>query len=134
MSFVAYEYGKQVPTLMKAALNPIFKSGLAVTPQTCRSATFPLDAYSKWQLFRLVEALHRSNCPSVVDAISGPMIHGYAAEDEDHSPIRAIALHMSMRGSHLRNVPVTTQGIVPKKMLVMVNPEIEPEPHTGTSL
>ena len=77
MSFVAYEYGKQVPSLMRAALNPIFKSGVAVTPRKCSPVTFPLDPYNKLQLFRLVEALHRSNCPSVVDAISGPMIHGH---------------------------------------------------------
>ena len=74
-----------------------------------------------------MEALDRSNCPSVVDAISGPMIHAigkYADDDEGKSPLRAIALHMSLRGSHLRNVAGLTQGVVPKKVLVMVNPVI----------
>ena len=87
------------------------------------------------QLFRLVESLHPSKCPIVMDAISGPMIYSiWKKEDAKLYPVRAVAMHMSMRGSHLRNVPNELQGVIPNKVIVMVNPIIEPEPHTGSSI
>ena len=63
------------------------------------------------------------------------MIYGiWKKEDEGLQPLRAVALHMSLRGSHLRKVPMRMATVIPNKVIVMVNPVIEPEPHTGSSI
>ena len=62
----------------------------------------------------MMEALDRSKCPSVIDMISAPML--------GHN-LRIIALHLSLRASHLRNFEDQSYDIS-QKIIVMINPII----------
>ena len=85
---------------------------------------FPLSTNNKYALYQLMQGLDRSNCPSVLESLSAPMI--------GHN-IKAVAFHMGQRSSHLRNVN-NKMGTVSDKIILMVNPVIEAEPHAKESV
>ena len=65
----------------------------------------------------MLEFLQRGvNCPSVIETISAPLL--------GHN-LRIIGMQMGLRSSHLRGFSVGSP--VGNKVLIMINPVIQPE-------
>ena len=47
--------------------------------------------------------------------------------------IKAVAFQMRQRGSHMRNIN-NKMGSIADKIILMINPVIEPEPHAKESV
>ena len=92
--------------------------------QPSKAVDVPLTHKSKEAVYEVVDSLHRDNCPSVIDSVSAPMLG---------INLRIVAFHLGLRCSHLRNLNKDTYS-VNDKVLLMLNPVIEPEAHTGKSL
>ena len=92
--------------------------------QPSKAVDVPLTRKSKEAVFEVVESLDRDKCPSVIDSVSAPMLG---------INLRIVAFHLSLRCSHLRNLNKETYS-VNDKVLLMLNPVIEPETHTAKSL
>jgi len=58
-----------------------------------KGCNLPLTNDAKIVVHKMIDTLKRDKCPQVVDMISAPML--------GHN-MRIIALHLQLRGSHLR--------------------------------
>ena len=125
--WVKYEYGKNVASQMRQQASSI--PGLVRKDNPCLRTPsvpveFPLSSNNKYAIYQLIQGLDRNNCPSVLESLSAPII--------GHN-IKAVALHMDQRSSHMRNVN-NEMGTIGDKIILMINPVVEPEPHAKQSV
>ena len=84
----------------------------------------PMSNESKIVVHKMIDTLKRDKCPQIVDMISAPML--------GHN-LRIIALHMQLRASHMRGLDEDSSQNLTERVIVMVNPQVEKEPHSESS-
>ena len=104
--------------------NVLVKPDDPVLKRVSTNVPVPLNDEAKETVVDMIDILTNKDSPVVLDSLSAPMIG---------KSLNIIMLSMKLRNSHMRNLPESSNYSYGNRVIVMVNPTIQPEDYSTQS-
>jgi len=120
-----YGYGRNVQLSMSLGnFDSFVKPSDPCLKKPSRDIPTPLKAEGQETVSKMLGVMQHKDCPLTLDSLSAPML------GIQH---KVVLFSMKLRNSHMRNVVENSNWGYDNKSIVMVNPSVTPEPHSGES-
>ena len=119
------EYGTHLSYQMQKGNFDLFvKHGDPSLKRVSQNVSLPLRDDAKQTVSHMVGVMQHVDCPLVLDSLSAPMLG---------KQYNMIMMSMKLRNSHFRNLPESANFSYQEKVLLMINPKMQEEPHSSSS-